>query len=67
MDYDACIHCDRCKQVCLCDPEILDGVLSGATKRVEAGDCMLCGKCVDTCPTKALSIGFVAPTRTKKD
>lgn len=67
MDYDACIHCDRCKQVCLCDPEILDGVLSGTAKRVEAGDCMLCGKCVDTCPTKALSIGFAAPTRTKKD
>lgn len=58
MNYDACIHCDKCKRVCLCDPEILDGVLSGEDKRVKAGDCMLCGKCVDACPTKALTIGL---------
>ena len=58
MNYDACIHCDKCKQVCLCDPEILDGVLSGEDKRVKAGDCMLCGKCVDACPHRGHTIGL---------
>lgn len=61
MDYDACTHCGHCSAVCLADPEILDPVLNGSKKRVVAGDCMLCGECVDVCPTKALSIGFASP------
>ncbi|MDK7724651.1 4Fe-4S binding protein [Slackia exigua] len=28
---------------------------------VSAGDCMLCGRCVDVCPTDALSIGPAVP------
>lgn len=61
MDYSACTHCGRCSKVCLADPEILDDVLDGSKTRVVAGDCMLCGKCVDACPTAALSIGPAAP------
>lgn len=55
-DEGACIHCDKCKETCLVDPGILDPVLSGEKAVVIAGDCMLCGKCVDICPTKALTI-----------
>lgn len=61
MDADACVHCNTCKQVCLCDPVILDGVLEQGAACVQAGDCMLCGKCVDVCPTSALHIGVAAP------
>lgn len=63
-DEKACIHCDKCKEACLADPEILDPVLSGERTAVTAGDCMLCGECVDACPTKAL---FVKPGRGNKE
>ncbi len=51
-----CIHCDKCKDKCLADPMILDPALEDKAKAVLAGDCMLCGACVDVCPTKALKI-----------
>ncbi len=65
IDHDACVHCGACQAACLCDPEILDAALAGEADRVAAGDCMLCGKCVDACPHAALRIGIVAPTRPK--
>ncbi|MDR2714028.1 MAG: NapH/MauN family ferredoxin-type protein [Coriobacteriales bacterium] len=60
MDYDRCTHCGNCSEKCLTDPEILDPVLEGVETTVLAGDCMLCGECIDVCPTKALSakLGF---------
>ena len=61
IDHDLCVHCGACQAACLCDPEILDDVLSGKAGRVVAGDCMLCGKCVDACPHSALEIGFAPP------
>ena len=61
MDHDACTHCGRCSKVCLADPEILGPALEGEKPRVVAGDCMLCGECVDACPTRALSIRPAAP------
>lgn len=61
IDHDLCVHCGACQAACLCDPEILDDVLSGKAGRVVAGDCMLCGKCVDACPHSALKIGFAPP------
>ena len=61
MNLDACTHCGHCEAVCLADPEILQPALSGDKNRVVAGDCMLCGECVDACPTHALSIGPASP------
>lgn len=60
-DHEACIGCDACKKRCLCDPEILNAAVVGEEPRVSAGDCMLCGRCVEGCPTHALSIGFSLP------
>lgn len=61
MNHGACTHCGLCSSACLADPEILEPALAGEKPRVVAGDCMLCGKCVDVCPTAALSIGPAAP------
>ena len=63
INHDACANCGACQRVCLCDSEILDEALSGAADRVAAGDCMLCGKCVDACPHDALKIGFAVPRK----
>lgn len=63
IDHDACIGCNKCKKACLCDPEILDAPVAGETDRVCAGDCMLCGKCIEECPVHALSMGVVPPTK----
>ncbi|MEC4273558.1 4Fe-4S binding protein [Adlercreutzia sp. R25] len=54
IDHDACIHCDKCSEVCLADPLILAPVLAGEDAVVRAGDCMACGACVDACPASAL-------------
>ena len=56
FDQEACTHCNHCKTVCLADPQILEPVLEERSAVVLAGDCMLCGKCVDVCPTKALKV-----------
>lgn len=61
IDHEACVACDRCKARCLCAPEILEPALAGRENRVAAGDCMLCGRCVEACPTHALSIGCALP------
>ena len=63
IDHDKCIGCNKCKKCCLCDPEILDEAVAGTDTMVRAGDCMLCGKCVEACPTAALA---VRPGRTAK-
>lgn len=57
IDGKACTRCGRCKRACIADPEILEPAIGGATRTVCAGDCMACGKCVDACPERALSMG----------
>lgn len=63
INHDACVACDACKARCLCDPAILEPAIEGREDRVAAGDCMLCGRCVEACPTRALSIGAALPAR----
>lgn len=58
MDHGACVNCNACKLGCLCDSSILDAVLAGEDTVVRAGDCMLCGKCVEACPRGALRFGL---------
>ena len=57
IDHESCIKCNKCKKACLCDPVILEPAVDGQDVAVVAGDCMLCGKCVDVCPTASLKIG----------
>lgn len=61
IDHDKCIGCNACKHACLCDPEILDGAIAGTENRVSAGDCMICGKCIEACPTGALAMKVGRP------
>lgn len=56
IDHDKCVKCRTCRNACLCDPEILEEAISGATDKVCACDCMVCGSCIDACPSKALSM-----------
>ena len=58
IDHDSCIGCNKCKRACLCDPEILDAVVAGEDTVVRAGDCMACGRCIEACPTKSLTMKF---------
>lgn len=70
IKHEACIECGLCQEACLANPEILDPALNNETQAVLAGDCMLCGACVDSCPTKALAIKLSAqhylPQRTNE-
>lgn len=61
IDHDACIGCNKCKKACLCDPQILDAPVAGEDAIVRAGDCMLCGKCIESCPAKALALSVGRP------
>ncbi|MGI6105614.1 MAG: NapH/MauN family ferredoxin-type protein [Raoultibacter sp.] len=56
IDDEVCTRCDSCKKVCIADPEILEPAVDEGAGAVYAGDCMLCGKCIDVCPVKALSV-----------
>lgn len=67
MEYDKCIHCNACKDVCLANPEILDPVLRNTETLVASGDCMACGKCVDACPTKALALRLTKSNQKKTE
>ena len=55
IDKTRCTHCDACKKSCIADSEILKPAVDEKADFVYAGDCMLCGKCIDVCPVKALS------------
>lgn len=56
FNHDACVGCTTCRSVCFADPEILEPSINRESQFVTAGDCSLCGACVDHCPFDALKI-----------
>lgn len=56
FNHDACVGCTTCRSVCFADPDILEPAINRETMFVQAGDCSLCGACVDHCPFNALEI-----------
>ena len=50
LDESACTHCGTCKRVCNMGVD--------ASKTPNDMECIRCGDCVKSCPTKALSAGF---------
>ena len=53
MVSDACISCKLCTRVC---PMQLEPYRAkGSANGFDAADCLKCGRCVDSCPKKALS------------
>lgn len=59
-ELSSCLHEDECRKVCLV-PHVLDTVILGRARseEVEIGaDCTRCGRCVDACPTSALTFKF---------
>ena len=51
VDASACIHCNRCEQVCPLDA-VRENHLATDTSR-----CQLCMDCADVCPTSAIAVG----------
>jgi len=47
-DADKCTHCGKCAEVCLVDA-IADG-------KVDPRECHMCLRCVDNCPTGAITV-----------
>ncbi len=55
-----CFHEGECRKVCLV-PHVLDTVLKGKAQAMEVdigADCTRCLRCVDACPTGALTIKY---------
>lgn len=63
FDHNACVGCDKCRSVCFAEPVILEPGIFRESKFVHAGDCSLCGACIDHCPFKALTITASLPTK----
>ncbi len=49
---EACTGCEVCTDVCPMDIPVAERALMGT--RIENGDCILCQRCVESCPTGAL-------------
>lgn len=57
---EKCFHEAECRKVCMV-PHVLDTVIMGRAKGMEidiGADCTRCGRCVDTCPTGALTFKY---------
>jgi len=53
---DSCNECDACTEVCPMDIPVAVRVKAGT--RIGQGDCILCQRCVESCPTGALKTCF---------
>ncbi len=58
VDTDKCNFCGRCDRDCLVKIPITDYVAKNAGL-VTNPECVVCGKCIDSCYRKAVSIKFV--------
>lgn len=54
-DYELCIRCGQCNRKCPMSIDVRSQVKGGG---VILSDCILCCECVDTCPKKAITLGF---------
>jgi len=51
-DLDKCVSCGKCKMVCPMNVDITDN----SRKRLNGTECILCFKCIEECPKKALHV-----------
>lgn len=54
-DAGSCTSCRRCDRVCPMSLPVSDMVAAGD---MTATECILCGSCVDDCPSRAIRYGF---------
>lgn len=54
---ERCTGCGECVAVCPV-PEVLEPLWDQEACRVRAGECTRCLACLDSCPERALSVGF---------
>jgi polyferredoxin len=52
---DKCTSCATCVEVCPMSINVTNRVRAG---RMEDKDCILCGRCVDNCPSRAIRYSF---------
>ncbi|MGI6358397.1 MAG: 4Fe-4S binding protein [Bacillota bacterium] len=57
-DSTKCISCKQCDQKCSMSLGVHAMVKSG---RMDHDECILCGNCVDTCPSQAIVYAFGRP------
>lgn len=50
-----CINCKLCSKKCVMGLDVNKMVQS---EKIDAGECCLCGECIDSCPKKAISLAF---------
>lgn len=60
LDKDACVHCGACTAVCFSQAM----VMNPTTWEVEfhSEKCIVCGLCIDACPTLSIRKGYSSPT-----
>lgn len=58
VNRDTCTDCEVCDQHCPMSLEVSEMVRKGSMRNVE---CILCGNCVDHCPSRAIKFLFGAP------
>lgn len=54
-ETEKCVNCQKCSQVCTMSLDVNAMVQSGI---MENAECILCGKCVDTCPEHVIHYAF---------